>query len=116
MDDVIELHERVTLDESEISSLRVQIDRECIKRLELRHKVWCLEKDLERHKGDVEELKADAERQCDRYNELWRAQGDLLIEAQALRSQVSILSSGSRAESTSGWLEGMSGRTGGVSG
>ena len=54
------------------------------------------------------------ERQIDRYNELWMAYDNLLTEAQALRSQVTILSSGERAEGASGWFEGVSGRAGGA--
>ena len=38
-------------------------------------------------------MRADVERQYDRYNELWKAHGDLLIEAQTLHSQVPIRSS-----------------------
>ena len=46
------------------------------------------------------------ERQIDPYNELWTTHDNLLIEAEALRSQVTILSSGGRAEGASGWLGG----------
>ena len=36
------------------------------------------------------------------------AHGDLLMEVQVLRSQVTILSSGEQVEGTSGWFGGMS--------
>ena len=42
MDDISELQEKAASDESEIASLRAQIDRECIERLELRNKVSIL--------------------------------------------------------------------------
>ena len=48
LDDIFELQERVVVDESEIASLRVQIDRKCAEKLELKHKVRCFEKDMER--------------------------------------------------------------------
>jgi len=49
--------------------------------------------DLEHREDDVKELRADASRQSKRYNELWSSHGELLMEAQALHSQVLILSS-----------------------
>ena len=66
--------------------------------MKLKHKIWRLKKDLEHHEHDVEELRADLEHQCDRYNELWKAHGDLLMEAQTLRSQVPIRKSGAQVE------------------
>ena len=44
----------------------------------------------------MEELRAEASRQLDRYNELWSTHRTLLEEAQTLRSQVIALKSGSR--------------------
>ena len=38
--------------------------------MKVKHKVRCMERDLERRERDVEELRVDVERQCDRYNEL----------------------------------------------
>ena len=70
LDDISELQENAASNESEIASLGTQIDRECAKTLQLKHKVRCLEKDLERRKGDVEKQRADATRQCDHYNKL----------------------------------------------
>jgi len=51
-DEMSELHERVTLAQSEISSLREQIDKERAEKLELKHKVRILEKDLEHCDND----------------------------------------------------------------
>ena len=70
LNDTSEQQKRVASDESEIALLRVQIDQECAEKLELKHKVRCLEKDMESCEGDIEELRADVEHQCDRYNEL----------------------------------------------
>ena len=70
---------------------------------------------MERHEADVKELTDDSERQINRYNELWTAHDNLLMKAQTLRSQVTILSSGGRAEGTSGWFEGVSGWAEGAS-
>ena len=57
---------------------------------------------MECHEHDIEELRADVESQCDRYNELWRAHNNLLVEAQTLRSQVLNKNSGGRARGASG--------------
>ena len=81
MDDISELQERVASDESEITLLRGQIDRERAKRMELKHKIQRLKKDLERHKSDIENLRADVAHQCDHYNELQKGHGELLMEA-----------------------------------
>ena len=70
LDDISEQQKMLASDESEITSLQAQIDWECTEKLELRHKVRYLEKDLERREGDVGELRVDVECQCDRYNEL----------------------------------------------
>ena len=70
LNDISRLQERVTSDDSEIASLRAQIDRECAEKLELKHKIHKLEKDLKCCEGDIKELRADAEHQCDRYNEI----------------------------------------------
>jgi len=63
--------------------------------MELKHKIWRLEKDLEHYEHDIQELRVDVERQCDRYNKLWRAHGDLLMEVHILCSHVPIGSSSS---------------------
>ena len=39
-------------------------------KLDLKHKIRKLEKDLERREYAVEDLRADVEHQCDRFNEL----------------------------------------------
>ena len=70
------------------------IDRECTKKLELRCQVRLQERDLECRDTDVKELQDDSERQINLYNELWTAHDSLLMEGQALCSQVTILSSG----------------------
>ena len=53
---------------------------------------------MEHREHNIEELRADVERQCDCYNKLWRAHNDFLMEAQTLHSQVLIRNSGGRAE------------------
>ena len=53
LDDTSVLQERVASDELEIASLRAQIDREYAERLELKHKIRRLEKDLERREYNV---------------------------------------------------------------
>jgi len=63
-----------------------------------------LKNNLGNREKDVEELRAEASRQSDRYDELWRAHGVLLEEAQKLRSQVIILNLGVRVESAGDWL------------
>ena len=63
---------------------------------------------VEHRKDDVKELKANASCQSKRYNELWSSHRELLMETQALHSQVSILSSSSRADRVVGWLESIS--------
>ena len=67
---------------------------------------------MEHCEEDVQELRADVERQCHCYNEFGRAGDDLLTVAQTLRSQVPIKSSGNRAEGAGGSSEGMSGQAG----
>ena len=62
LDDISELHERVASDKSEIASLRAQIDWECFEKLELKHKIRRLEKDLERCEGDIKERRTNVER------------------------------------------------------
>jgi len=52
--------------------------------MELKHKLWRLEKDLKRHEHDIKKLRVDVKRQCDHYNELWRAHNDLLMEAHVI--------------------------------
>jgi len=47
-----------------------ETDQECTKKLELKRRIWKLEKDLEHREHDVQELRADVEHQCDRYNKL----------------------------------------------
>ena len=76
--------------------------------MELKHKIQGLEKNLKHREIDIEELRADVARQCNRYNEFWKAHGDLLMEAHTLRSQVPIRSFGGRAEGTSGQSGGVS--------
>ena len=47
----------VASDQMEIAFLQVQIDRECAKKLELKHEIWRLEKALEHSEGDIKEIK-----------------------------------------------------------
>ena len=70
INDISELQEKVTSNQLKIATLREVIDREYVKKLELRHKVRLLERDLERQEADVKELRADSVHQIDRYNEL----------------------------------------------
>ena len=70
--------------QSEISSLRDQIDKGRVEKLALMHEVWVLKNNLGHHEKDIEELRAEASRQSDRYDELWRAHGVLLKKAQKL--------------------------------
>jgi len=65
-----------------------------------------LQDNLKSRDKDVEELRAEALRQSDRYNELWSTHGTLLKEVQMSCSQVIALRSGVRVESTRGWLGG----------
>jgi len=58
--------------------------------MELKHKIQRLEKNLNHREIDIEELRADVARQCNRYNEFWKAHGDLLMEAQTLHSLIPI--------------------------
>ena len=115
-DDIYSLQKKVASYQSEIASLRAQIYQKCVEKLELKHRIRMLEKDLECREHDVQELRANIKRQCDRYNELWKTHSDLLMEGQLFRSQVPIRSSGDRVEGVTGWSGDMSGRTGGVSG
>ena len=62
--------------------------------MELKRQVRLLKRDLESREADVTELRANSEHQIDYYNELWTAHDNLLMKTQALRSQVTILSSG----------------------
>ena len=96
--------------------LQAQIDRECAEKLELKHIVRKLEKDLKHREEDVLELKANVERQCHRYNELWRAHGHVLMKVQTVRSHVLIKSFGSRAEGAGGRTGGANSRSGGANG
>ena len=48
LDDVSELQEKVTFNQLEIATLREVIDQERAEKLELRHHVQLLERDLER--------------------------------------------------------------------
>ena len=68
-DDISRLQERVASDQSEIASLRAQINQECAEKMERKHKIQRLKNDLERREHDIEELKANVV--C--YNELLRA-------------------------------------------
>jgi len=67
-----------------------------------------MKNNLGNREKDVEELRVEALRQSEHYEELWKAHGALLEEAQTLRSQVIILNSGGRVESIRGWLGNMS--------
>ena len=75
-----------------------QIDQERAEKLDLMHKVRVLEKDLEHRECEIDELRTHKLRQSRRYDELWRSHDELLIEAQKLRSQVSVLNSDRGAE------------------
>ena len=57
-----------------------------------RHQVHLLKRDLKRREADAKESRDDSERQINLYNKLWTTHGNLLMEAQVLRSQVMILS------------------------
>ena len=70
LDEICVLQERVVSAQSEISSLREQINWERAEKLELKHKVQILKKDMERREDDMKELRADASRQSERYYEL----------------------------------------------
>ena len=56
------LQERAALAQSEISSFRKQIDKECVDKLELKHKVQKLEY-LEHREKDVKKPRVDASHQ-----------------------------------------------------
>ena len=90
--------------QSEISSLREQIDRGCSEKLALEREVRVLRGNLESRDKNVEELRDKISRQLDHYNDLWLVHGMSLEEAQKLHSEVITLRSGVRVESTGGWL------------
>ena len=56
--------------QSKVSSLREQIDKGRVKKLALENEVRVLRDNLKSRDKDVEELKAEASRQSDGYNEL----------------------------------------------
>ena len=51
--DISELQEKVTSNQSEIATLREVIDRKHHEKLEVRHQLQLLERDLEHHEADV---------------------------------------------------------------
>ena len=69
LDDISELKEKITFDQLEITTFWEVIDQKCAEKLELRHQVWILGRDLEHWEANVKELRADSERQIDRYND-----------------------------------------------
>ena len=91
--------------QSEVSSLREQIDKGCAEELVLKHEVRVLRDNLENRDKGVE-LRAEASRQSDHYNKLWSAHRTLLEKAQTLHSQVIALRSGVQVESARGWIGG----------
>ena len=74
--------------------------------LALEHEVRVLRGNLKSHDKNVEELRAKISRQSDCYNNFWSAHGTSLEETQMLCSQVIVLRSSVRVESTGGWLDG----------
>jgi len=63
LDDISPLEERVPSDRSEIAALRDQIDQVRAEKLDLRHKVRILEKNLEHCEREIDEIRADKSRQ-----------------------------------------------------
>ena len=86
LDDNSELQEKVTSNQLEIATLREVIDREYAEKLDIRLQVRLLKSDLESQEADVKELRADSKCQIDRYNKLWMAYDNLLMETHALKS------------------------------
>jgi len=64
-----DLHEKVPSTQSEISSLREQINKGCVEKLALKHEVQMLKNNLKNCEKDVE-LRAEASRQSQHYDEL----------------------------------------------
>ena len=92
-DDISKVQDDAASHRSEIVMLRAQIDQERGEKLDLMHKVRVLEKDSERRECEIDELRTHKLHQSRRYDELWRSHDELLVEAQKLRSQVSVLNS-----------------------
>ena len=84
-EEVSDLQKKVTSAQSEISTLREQIDKERVEKLALKHEVWVLKNNLKNRK-DVE-LKYEPSRQLERYDELWIAHGSLIEEVHKLHSR-----------------------------
>ena len=97
-----DLQERVALVQSEISSLREQINKDPTKKLALKHKVHVLKNNLKNQDKNVE-LRAEDSRQLDRYDKLWKAHEVLLEETQGLHSRIIFLSSGGQVEGSGEW-------------
>jgi len=93
LDDISKVQDDAASHRSEIVMLRAQIDQERPEKLDLMHKVRVLEKDLEHRECEIDELRTHKLRQSRHYDELWRSHDELLVEAQKLRSQVSVLNS-----------------------
>ena len=53
IDDILELQEKVASNQSKIARLPEVIDQQCTEKLELRHQVRLLERDLKRCEADV---------------------------------------------------------------
>ena len=65
-----DLQGNVASAQSEVSSLREHIDKECAEKLVLKHEVHVLKNNLKNQDKDVEELRAKGARQSDCFDEL----------------------------------------------
>ena len=84
-EEVSDLQKKVTSAQSEISTLREQIDKERVEKLALKHEALVLKNNLKIRK-DVE-LKFEPSRQLEHYDELWIAHGSLIEEVHTLHSR-----------------------------
>ena len=75
LEEVFDIQKKLASAQSEISSLRKQIDKGCSQKLALEREVRVLWGNLEGRDKDVKELRAEISRQSDCHNDLGLAHG-----------------------------------------
>ena len=80
LEEASDLQGKIASAQSKVSSLREQLDKEHAKKLALKHNVRVIRNNLVNRDKDLEKLRAEASRQSERYDDLWKAHGVLLEE------------------------------------
>ena len=101
LEEVSDLQEKMDFAQSEILSLREQIDKSCSEKPALECELRAIRSSLEGRDKHVEDLRNEVSLQSDRYDRLIHVA--LLEETQKLCSEVTALRSGVRVEGVGAW-------------